>query len=120
MKLLVAEPESTALRLALARWPDLASAALLRTETLRALRRSGNDERVADARRLLRAVHAIRLDGSLLDRAGDLEPRTLRSLDAIHLAAALALGDDLGVAFTYDARLGEALAGIGIEVASPR
>ena len=119
LKLIVAEPESPALRRALARWPDCASATLLRTETARALRRSGNEPYVARARRLLRSVHMIRIDEPLLDRAGDLDPPDLRSLDAIHLAAALSLGADVGIMFVYDARLQGAAEAYGLDVASP-
>jgi predicted nucleic acid-binding protein len=72
------------------------SAVLLRTETVRALRRSGNDHHVGNARRLFAAIHLIRIDEPLLDLAGDLRPTGLRSLDAIHLAAALSIVPDLG------------------------
>jgi predicted nucleic acid-binding protein len=119
VKLVIAEPESEALKLALVRWPERASAALLRTEVVRALRRSGNERHVGQARRLLRAVHLIGIDGPLLDRAGDLQPAGMRSLDAIHLAAALAISPDLGVMFVYDSRLGEAAEACGIEVDAP-
>ncbi|MBV8297766.1 MAG: type II toxin-antitoxin system VapC family toxin [Acidimicrobiia bacterium] len=119
VKLVVAEPGSPALRQALARWPERVSAALLRTETARALRRSENGDYLPAARRLFRAVHLIRLDEALLDRAGDLGPSGLRTLDAIHLAAALDLGDDLGVMFTYDAHLRRAAEDCGVEVDAP-
>lgn len=119
VKLVVTEPESDALRRALARWPDRVSATLLRTETVRALRRSGNARYVANARRLLRSVYMIRVDEPLLDRAGELDPPDLRSLDAIHLAAALALSADLGTMFVYDSRLRQAAEACGIDVTSP-
>jgi len=119
VKLLVAEPESVALGTRLRRWPDRASAGLLRTETVRALRRSGNDHLVGKARRLFKAVHLIRVDEPLLDRAGDLEPAELRSLDAVHLAAALSIGPELGVFVTYDSRLREAALSQGLDVESP-
>jgi len=119
VKLVVAEPESQALRRALTRWPARASATLLRVEVVRALRRSGNEQHVASARKLLRSVHLIRIDEPLLDRAGDLHPPDLRSLDAIHLAAALALSTDIGVMFAYDNRLKLAAEAFGIEVDSP-
>jgi predicted nucleic acid-binding protein len=119
LKLVVSEPESEALREALAQWPEFASATLLRTETIRALRRSGNDQQVPAARRLLRSVHMIRLDEPLLDQAGDLYPTELRSLDAIHLAAALELGTDAGAFFTYDSRLTQAAEACGLDVESP-
>ncbi|MGH9095281.1 MAG: PIN domain-containing protein [Acidimicrobiales bacterium] len=119
VKLLVAEPETDALRAAMGRWPQRASATLLRTETVRALRRSGHGHLVGQARRLFRSVSLVRIDEPLLDRAGDLEPVELRALDAIHLAAALALGPDLGVVFTYDSRLRDALVSNGLPVEAP-
>ncbi|MDA8263893.1 MAG: PIN domain-containing protein [Actinomycetota bacterium] len=119
VKLIVAEPESEALKQALRRWPERVSATLLRTETVRALRRSGNAQYVAQARRLLRSVHMIRIDEPLLDRAGELDPPDLRSLDALHLAAALGLSTEVGIMFVYDSRLRHAAEACGLEVASP-
>lgn len=120
VKLIVAEPESAALSQCLLQWPDRVSATLLRTETARALRRSGNDDLVGHARRLFSTVRLVRIDEPMLDRAGELEPRTLRSLDAIHLAAALSVGPDLGVVLTYDERMREVAVFHGLEVDSPR
>ena len=108
VKLVVREPESEALHAALVHWPVRVAAALVRTETIRALARSGNDRYVGRARRLLETVHTIRLDEPLLDRAGGLDPPQMRSLEAIHLAAALSIRPDVGVIFAYDARLSEA------------
>jgi len=119
VKLIVAEPESVALGARLRRWPDRASAALLRTEALRTLRQSGNRDLIGDARRMFAAISLIRLDEPLLDRAGDLEPGDLRSLDAIHLAAALSIDPELGVILTYDNRLGDAAMAQGCPVESP-
>jgi predicted nucleic acid-binding protein len=119
VKLIVAEPESAALRLRLRRWPARVSATLLRVEAVRALRRSGNGHHVGEARRLFATIQLIRLDEPLLDRAADLRPPVLRSLDAVHLAAAMTVGSDLGVLITYDARLGEAALGQGLIVESP-
>ncbi|HKA49147.1 MAG TPA: type II toxin-antitoxin system VapC family toxin [Candidatus Dormibacteraeota bacterium] len=119
VKLVVVEPESEALRRFLMRWPERTSAALLRTEAIRALRRSGHDSRVGAARRLFSAMRLVRLDEPLLDRAGDLDPRELRSLDAVHLATALAIGPDLGVLLTYDERLEDAARQQGLAVQSP-
>jgi hypothetical protein len=119
VKLLVTERESADLKAALGRWPERASATLLRTEAARALRRSGNGHLVGAARQLSAAMRLVRIDEPLLDRAADLEPPELRSLDAIHLAAALALGPDLGVLLTYDERLREAASAQGLPVTSP-
>jgi predicted nucleic acid-binding protein len=120
LKLVVAEAESVALRGFVQRWPLRVSTALLRSEAVRALRRSGYDARVGDALRLLRTMRLIRLDEPLLDRAAELEPRELRSLDAVHLAAALAVGSELGALVTYDQRLAEAARGRGFAVHAPR
>ena len=64
-------------------------------------------------------MHMVRLDEPLLDRAGDLGPSDLRSLDAVHLAAALAIGPDLGVVFVYNVRLKAAAEAYGLKTASP-
>ena len=119
VKLVVVEPESAALQRSLRRWPDRASATLLRAEAVRALRRSGNDALVGKARRLFTTIRMVRIDEPLLDRAGDLDPDELRTLDAIHLAAAMAIGTDLGVVLTYDARLAAAADAAGLNVDSP-
>ncbi len=119
VKLLVMEPESAALRMALARWPERASADLLRTEVVRSLRRSGNGALVGSARRLFRSLRLLRVDELLLDRAGDLDPFKLRSLDAIHLAAAMTIGSDLSVVLTYDDRLRDAAQASGLVVMAP-
>jgi hypothetical protein len=119
VKLIVAEPESAALAGRLRRWPERVSATLLRTETVRALRRSGNEQLIGDARRLLATLTLVRIDEPLLDRAGDLSPAELRSLDAIHLAAALSIGPELAVLVTYDERLRDAALAQGIDVESP-
>jgi uncharacterized protein len=119
VKLIVSEPGSTALVRSLGRWPQRASAALLRTEVVRALRHSGHERYVAAARSLMRSIYLVQIDEVLLDRAADMPPPTLRTLDAIHLATAMSLGPDLGVVFAYDERLKQAAQGAGLEVASP-
>ena len=56
---------------------------------------------------------------SVFEQAGRLEPVALRSLDAIHLAAALNMGDDLGGLVTYERALASAARSCGIEVIAP-
>ncbi|HEY4865183.1 MAG TPA: PIN domain-containing protein [Candidatus Dormibacteraeota bacterium] len=46
-------------------------------------------------------------------------PPELRSLDAIHLATARALGTNLSALVTYDERLAEAASWYGMQVVSP-
>ncbi len=117
VKLVVAEPESPALRRWLRDWPDRASAALLRVESIRAVAPTG-PQAIRTARWQMARLHLIELNRSLLDRASTL-PGSLRSLDAIHLAAAQSMGSDLGAVVTYDQRLAEAADRMGMAVESP-
>lgn len=117
VKTIVAEPESDELRRWLVERPDRVSCALLRTEAIRAVRPQG-PESVAAVRERLRSVLLIPVDSRLLDAAADL-PGEIRSLDAIHVAAALALGPDLRELVTYDRRMSDAASAIGITVVSP-
>lgn len=119
LKLIVAERESAALHVRLRDWPTRVSAALLRTETARALRRSGNAHLIDKARRLSGSIYLVGLDYPLLDRAGEMDPVELGSLDAVHLAAALSIGSDLALFLTYDSRLARAAQAQGLEVESP-
>ena len=118
VKLVVRERESTALRTYLRREPERLSCALARTEVLRAVRPLG-PAAVEMARRLLRSIDLVRLDDALLDAAGMLEPLTLRSLDAIHLAAAQLVAPALRAVVTYDRRMAEAAASLGFSVTAP-
>jgi len=68
---------------------------------------------------LLRRLDLIRVGSAVLDRAGQQPPPALRSLDAIHLVTALALGSDLSFLVAYDHRLLAAARDMGLPVASP-
>ena len=117
VKLLVVEPESTELR----RWirgRDVASSDLLRTEARRAVAGEAADVR-RHCEELLAEIPMIRLVPAVLDRAGELPGQRLRSLDAIYLACALRLGDDLAGIVSYDARQLVAAEGLGIATSSP-
>lgn len=118
VKLVVREPESAQLEQYLQGSSRRVSSALARVEVVRAVRGHGA-EAVARARRMLRDVHLVQLDEDLLDGAAELEPLHLRSLDAIHLATARSLGDDLGRLVTYDQRLAAAARAIGLAVDAP-
>jgi predicted nucleic acid-binding protein len=119
VKLVVNESESRALRSYLARERSRhVSSAMLRAEALRAVRHSGPDV-LTLARAALRRVDLIAVTDGILDSAGVLEPRILRTLDAIHLATAIALGDDLEVLVTYDSRMAEGARLLGLEAIAP-
>ena len=118
-KLVVAEAESKALRAWLKTDREPVACDLARTELIRAVRRSAPD-RLLQARAVLDALTLIQVTPSIFEQASRLDPTALRSLDAIHLAAALDLGDDLDGLVTYDDRLAEAAGINGISVTSPR
>jgi predicted nucleic acid-binding protein len=118
VKLVVAEPESPALRRYLRQRATRVSCALARVEVVRAVRPHGS-EVVARARRVLARVQLLRLDDALLDSAAGIDSAVLRSLDAIHLAAARSFEDSLGSLVTYDVRLCEAAEQLGLTVTAP-
>ena len=118
VKLVVAEPESEALRHYLRRRRPLVSSALARTEVIRALTFEG-DEGLSRGRAVLARIDLLRVNDRVLDAAGRLAPVDVRSLDAIHLATAQQLGTDLGQIVTYDARMTEAAQYLELRVAAP-
>ena len=73
----------------------------------------------ADAQRVVAQIAVVEPTAAILARAAILEPVTLRSLDALHLATALEIGDDLDGLVTYDARLSAAAATVGLAVLAP-
>ena len=117
VKLVVREPESDALRSYLRSTPNRVSSALARVEVLRAVLPHGA-EAGARARQLLEQTSLLALDDALLDAAGSLDLPGLRSLDAIHLAAARAV-DPLRAFVTYDRRLADASELLGLVPVAP-
>lgn len=120
VKLVAEEPETDALESWLTSRPEpvLTSSVLARTEVVRAVRRLGPDAVVA-ARELLDELAIIAMDPDLADEAGDLDPASMRSLDAVHLAAARRLGPALGAFVAYDKRLADAAVAAGLAVSRP-
>ena len=109
LKLVVVERESTELAAELNRWPDRVSASIVRVEVHRALHRAGLSKSLHSAAdTVLDGLILIRVDEPLLGRAAMFRNPQLRALDAIHLAAALSIGDDPAAFITYDARLARA------------
>lgn len=118
VKTVIAEAGSAALRGWLQTRRDLASCDLIRVEAIRAVRLA-DPEAVPDVRKAVASLTLISLDEDLLAAAADLEPPLLRSLDALHLAAALRLGPDLAGVLTYDQRMADSARGLGLEVLAP-
>ncbi|HEY3117536.1 MAG TPA: type II toxin-antitoxin system VapC family toxin, partial [Chloroflexota bacterium] len=59
------------------------------------------------------------LTDDILRDAARMDPPTLRSLDAIHLAAARTLGGSLGQIVTYDRRMAQAAHALGLPTIAP-
>ena len=119
VKLVIEEPESAALRNFLASAEATGASALVFAEVPRASVRHDPGARQRTQVVLGSLTTIVEVDRQLLDHAADLLPATLRSLDAIHLAAAQRFGDRLEGMITYDDRLADAAAASGMEVVSP-
>ena len=107
-----------ALRRYLRRHRPLVSSALARTEVGRALLPAGAPA-VRRGAVVLARIDLVRITARLLDAAAELEPVGLRSLDAIHLTTALAVGSDLARVVTYDERMAEAAEALDLTVVAP-
>ena len=120
IKLLVEESHSKAFAAfydahADAEW---ASSALLRIELTRAVSRA-MPTLLPDARDLLLAFSFVAIDDDIVEAAMNEPDRGLRSRDAIHLATARILGEDLDAIVSYDDRLLKAATDAGLTTVSP-
>jgi len=120
VKLVTVEQESAALRGYLEQTVDDAefTAAITRTELVRAAARLRNADIGRQANLLLTRLQFVEISTALLDAAAALPPPELRAPDAIHLAAALT-APELRALVTYDSRLAEAATAAGLTVVSP-
>lgn len=118
VKLVVREAETDALRLHLDHHDVLVSSALARTEILRAVSRHGIRER-RTAQLVLQRLDLLKITDDILSAAGQIQPASLRTLDAIHLASAGAFSASLSHLICYDARLAEAAVAHGFSVTAP-
>jgi predicted nucleic acid-binding protein len=118
VKLIVREEESDALRELLQIKAEQVTSVIAAVEVPVAVRRNEEpDEAVERAKSLLEAIDLRPLDDEVVERART-GPAT-RALDAIHLATALTIGDDLEAIVTYDLRLRDAASARGITVLAP-
>lgn len=117
VKLLIAESESTELHKFVGH-RGMVSSQVTHTELVRAVKRIDPD-RVEDAEDLLSDMSFFVVDRMLTIRAGQVKPPAVRSLDAIHIASAVAMQGDLETLVTYDKRMIEAAEAAGLPVASP-
>jgi predicted nucleic acid-binding protein len=120
LKLLYEERESTALAEWLSARPGapLVSSELAKVEVIRACRRV-NAEALPEARALLAELDLVPLSRDVVDQAAEVGETYLRSLDAIHLASALSIREDLFAFVAYDQRLAGAASAAGLACFHP-
>jgi predicted nucleic acid-binding protein len=124
VKLVRDEPESVALRTYLA-GADIISCELVLTEVPRAVRRAASRDRLLPMDSLLQrtgelldAVALLPVDRAVLAAAGAITEPALRTLDAIHVAAAAYLGP-FDAFVTYDERQAAAARLAGLRTTAP-
>jgi hypothetical protein len=120
LKLLFEERESGALAAWIAERTEtpMVSSELAKVEVVRATRRLDTAV-VPAARALVSQLDLIPLSSGLIEEATDAGEPLLRTLDAIHLASAMSIRDELTAFVAYDNRLLTAAQDAGIEPISP-
>ena len=120
VKLVVREPESDGSRAYLAAHPAAITSALAVTEVRRAVGRLRPRRALSDrARLVLDGVALLAVEPEILEKAADLAPAELRTLDAIHVASAVSLGADLLAYVSYEDRQGKAARKAGLSLVQP-
>jgi uncharacterized protein len=96
----------------------LVSSALLYPELIRAINRH-RPELSGRAIALLQRIMIVPLANDIVTSAAIIGTPALRTLDALHLATATTIATELQAFVTYDKRLADAAAGIGLAVFAP-
>ena len=110
VKLFKAEPQTAALRDALGDWPVGVASELIRVEAICTARRLGAGELLTRANAALARITLIPVSPEIIELAIGEHTPPLRAMDAIHLATALSIRDELGAFFVYDSDLHAAAA----------
>jgi predicted nucleic acid-binding protein len=119
VKLVIPEPETEALIAVLTPQTRMVASEIIEVEAIRAARRAGGHGAVDTARDQLAGVRCLPLTRDIRRRASELEPDTLPSLDAIHIATALDLGERLDCVYAYDTRMTAAAEAVGLRTCAP-
>ena len=119
IKLVFEERETPALEAFLVDRPLRVSSSLARVEVIRAVRSVSDALASRHAGEVLAAIELIAPNAAVFAGAADVDPLSLRALDAIHLATAVALLPDLDGMVVYDRRLAEAAREAGLTVWAP-
>jgi len=105
VKLFKSERETAAFRAALAAWPVQVASELIRVEAICTARRLGGQDVLQRAHATLEQISLVPLTPDIIKLATDAHSPPLRAMDAIHLATALTMREDLGAMFVYDSDL---------------
>jgi predicted nucleic acid-binding protein len=81
--------------------------------------KTGKRRTIAHAETLLQHLFLVALDEELYRAAARARPPELRSFDAVHLASALRVREQIDTFVAYDRRLGQAARRAGLRVAAP-
>ncbi|MGN6372447.1 MAG: type II toxin-antitoxin system VapC family toxin [Solirubrobacteraceae bacterium] len=119
VKLVLPEPETAALVAALDSRSRLVASEILEIEVARAARRAAGEDGVEVARTQLEGIRLLPITSQIRKTASELKPDTLRTLDAIHIATALDLGEQLDGIYAYDLRMAAAATEAGLLVFAP-
>lgn len=121
VKLMRPEPETEALIEALAQWPVRIASEVVVVELACTARRLGGADLSGRAQAIADGLHLIPFSTAIRERAAAtaFDP-PLRALDAIHLATAIELGENLDAFLAYDDHLCRAAVAQGQAVDSPR
>jgi hypothetical protein len=119
VKLIITEAESDALHKFLGDAPTLYSSRIAAVEVRRAVGRQSERDAGQQLDALLGVVQFVELDEQITRAAAAARPPSLRTLDAIHLAAATSISEGVRAVVAYDRRLAAAVRGAGLEVVAP-
>ena len=120
VKLFKAEPETVALHGALGDWPVQVASELIRVEAICTARRLGDKDVLVRAQAAVERINLIPLTPEIVERATDAYTPPLRAMDAIHLATALTMREDLAAMFVYDNDLHAAARAHDLNPLAPR
>jgi predicted nucleic acid-binding protein len=120
VKLFKAERETEAFRTALAAWPVQVASELIRVEAICTARRLGGQDILHRTRAALERINLIPLSPEIIELATEAHTPALRAMDAIHLATALTMRDDLGAMFVYDSDLHAAAQAHNLNAIAPQ
>jgi predicted nucleic acid-binding protein len=119
VKLVISEAESNALREFLGEEKEIFSSRIAAVEVRRAVARQTERDAAQQLEMVLSAVQFVELGDTMALAAAATPPPSLRSLDAIHLAAAMSISESLRAVIAYDTRLAAAARSAGLEVRAP-